>query len=242
MWPVYSKELSGFFATLTGYVAGVVFLVLSGLLMWVLPGAMNVMDTGQASLSTLFSSAPWVFLFLVPAVTMRMFAEEKRAGTLELLLSRPVSLSAVIMGKYLAALTLVLLMLLPTLVFYVFVYLLGAPVGSVDSGAVWGSYVGLLLLAGVYTAIGLFCSTLTANPIVAFVLSAVLGLLLYIGFESVSGLGLFVGREHVVARLGIEEHYRAIRRGVVDSRDLLYFLSLIVFFLFVSRLKLNRGR
>ncbi|PID90861.1 MAG: gliding motility-associated ABC transporter permease subunit GldF [Bacteroidetes bacterium] len=242
MWPIYTKELTGFFATLTGYVAGATFLALTGLLIFVIPGQWNALDTAQANLNTLFNAAPWLFLFLVPAVTMRMFAEERKEGTLELLLSRPVSPLQVLMGKFLAALTLIALMILPTLVYYITVHRFAAPPGNVDSGAAMGSYLGLLLLAAVYTAIGLFASSLTRNPIVAFMLAALLALLAYIGFESVAGLPLFLGHQHQVATLGIEEHYRAIRRGVVDSRDIIYFLSLVALFLYAAILTLKRGK
>lgn len=227
MWAIALKEFRGFFSSLTGYVAGVVFLVLTGLILWVLPGSGNLLDTGQASLSALFNTAPWLFLFLVPAITMRMVAEERRSGTLELLLSRPVDEFQIILAKYIASLALIFVTLLPTLVYFLSAYLLGSPRGSIDSGATWGSYVGLLLLAGTYAAIGLFSSSLTPNSIVAFVLGALFCLGWFIGFENIALLPFFKGHEHTVTALGIQEHYLSIRRGVLDSRDLLYFVSVI---------------
>lgn len=242
MWAIASKEFRGFFSSLTGYVAGITFLLLTGLMIWVLPGAGNVLDSGQASLSQLFSIAPWLFLFLVPAVTMRMLAEERKEGTLELLLTRPVSEWQIILAKYLAALALIIVIMLPTLIYFLSIYLLGEPRGSIDSGATWGSYLGLLLLAAVYAAIGLCTSALTSNPIVAFVLAALLSLVCYIGFESLALLPIFKGNEHAIATLGIEEHYRSIRRGVVDSRDIVYFASLIALALAVAQTALKRKR
>lgn len=242
MWSIALKEFRGFFSNLSGYVAGVTFLALTGIMMWVMPGAGNVLDTGQASLSTLFSMAPWVLLFLVPAVTMRMLAEERKEGTLELLLTKPVSEWEVVLAKYLAAVGLVIAIMLPTLIYFLSVYLLGAPRGSVDSGATWGSYLGLLFLAMVYAAIGICISAFTANSIVAFVVASLLSLLCYIGFESLAMLPIFKGHEYLVATLGIEEHYRSIRRGVVDSRDVLYFASVIAIALTGARTALKRKR
>lgn len=242
MWAVFRKELAGFFSTLTGYVAGLVFLVLTGLLLWVLPGEGNILDTGQAAVTALFQSAPWVFLFLVPAITMRLFAEERREGTLEWLLCKPLRASALVAGKYLAALVLIGLMLLPTLVYVLSVYLLGAPRGSIDMGATWGSYLGLFMLAACYASLGLFASTLTRNAVVAFVLAALLSLLLYQGFASISALPLFKGHEFLVASAGMEEHYLSIRRGVLDSRDLLYFISVMVIALTAATVVLRRKR
>ena len=231
MGAIFLKEVAVFFGTLTGYVVGAVFLLLVGLGMWVLPGGGNVLDTGQATLDPLFQWAPWVFLFLVPGVTMRMLAEERREGTLEQLLGKPVRLIEIATGKFLAAWVLVVLILLPTLVFFWSVYHLGAPRGSVDVGASWGSYLGLLLLGGGYAAIGILCSSLSRNAIFAFVLAAQLSLLPVFGRYS-----------YLVAWLGVEEHYHSISRGVVDSRDLLYFASIIALALAGTVVSLRKRR
>ena len=242
MWSLYRKEVLGFFSTLTGYIAGGVFFVLLGLLMWVLPTQWNVLLNGEASLSTLFVMAPWVFLFLVPAETMRMLSDERRDGTLELLLTRPVSEGTIVVSKFLAAWTLVLLLLLPTLVYYVSIMLLADPAAPLDQGATWGSYLGLVLLGGVYAAFGIWVSALSSNALVSFLLTVLLSLLFYVGFDTLAHLELFASMEYTVAWLGVAEHYRAISRGVVDSRDLVYFLSLIVLLLTLASKTLKRRR
>ncbi len=233
MFTIFRKELTLFFSTLTGYISGGLFLLLTALILWLLPSFGNVFETNLASLAPLFNLSPWLFLILVPAVTMRMFAEERRDGTLELLTSRPVTLWSIVLGKYLASILLVFLMLLPTLVFLLFLYHYLASASSIDWGATIGSYVGLLLLAAVYAAIGLFASTLTSNSVVAFLLGVLICVVVYMGFSELSLL--FSGNEHFAfSWLGIEEHYRSIRRGVLDTRDLLYFATLGFLFLYSS--------
>jgi gliding motility protein gldF len=241
MIAIFRKELTLFFSTLTGYVSGGLFLLLSALFLWLLPGWGNVFETNIASLTPLFVMSPWLFLILVPAVTMRMFAEEQREGTLELLVSRPVSITEIVLGKYLASLVLVLLMLLPTAIFAIILNQYVASASSIDIGAMLGSYLGLLLLAAVYAAIGLFASTLTANSVVAFLLGVLTCVFVYVGFSEIALL--FSGKlQYVLSSLGIEEHYRSIRRGVVDTRDVLYFLSVLFLFLYsaVRILKMRR--
>lgn len=239
MFAIFRKELTLYFSTLTGYISGGLFLLLSALALWVLPGWGNVFETNTASLAPLFSLAPWLFLVLVPAVTMRMFAEERREGTLELLLSRPVSLWGVVLGKYLASVALVVLILLPTLLFPFFLHRYLASVSSMDWGAMWGSYFGLLLLGAVYAAVGLLASTFTSNAVVSFLLAVVGCVLLYVGLGELGRL-FSGGVQYTFTGLGIEEHYRSIRRGVVDSRDLLYFFSVIFLCLYAAVRVLRR--
>jgi ABC-2 type transport system permease protein len=208
--------------------------------MWVFPGEMNILDSGYAGLDTLFFIAPWVFLFLVPAVTMKLFAEEKQNGTLDLLLTRPLYDIQIIIAKYLAGLSLVMLSLIPTLVYYYTVVQLQNTPGSLDTGATWGSYLGLFLLAAIYTAIGLFASSLTKNQVVAFIISLFICFIIYTGFDYLGFL--FSGIEQVVISFGINEHYKSISRGVIDSRDLIYFLSIIMVFVFATRTALQSRR
>ncbi len=229
------KEIDSFFSSLTGYVVIIVFLVLSGLFMWVFPGDLNIPDSGYATLDTLFIIAPWVFLFLVPAVTMRMFAEEKRSGTLELLLVRPLTDLQIVLAKFSAAVVLVIISLVPTLIYFWSVYKLGNPPGNLDTGAIWGSYIGLVFLAGCYAAIGVFASSLTDNQIVAFIVAVLLCFFFFTGFEMISALPLPLRIEELLLYMGINEHYRSVSRGVVDSRDVVYFLALIAFFIFLTR-------
>lgn len=231
------KEVQSFFSSLTGYVAVIVFLLINGLMLWVFPGSMNIMDGGFATLDNFFLLAPWVFLILIPAVTMRTISEERKTGTIELLITRPLSLHQIILAKYLASLVVVILSLIPALVFYLTVYQLGNPPGNIDTGGTWGSFIGLFLLASVYTAIGIFSSSLTDNQIIAFLFSAALCFFFYTGLDLIAQMHLPVIVQGIVQYLAIAEHYRSISRGVIDSRDLVYFLcfaALFILFTFES--------
>lgn len=239
MRSLYLKEITGFFSSITGYIVVVVFLVVNGLFIWVFPGELNVLDAGYASLDTLFIIAPWVFLFLIPAITMRSFAEEKKSGNLDLLMTRPLTEFQIILAKYLAGVTVAVIAILPTLIFYISLVLLGNPAGNIDSGGTFGSYLGLLLLAAIYVSVGIFASSLTDNTIAAFVLSVVLCFFLYEGFNSVGYLSLTGKTGNFIINLGIDAHFKSMQRGVIDSRDLVYFLSVIVLFLLFTKTKLR---
>jgi len=242
MWALFRKEIGGFFSSLTGYLVIVVFLLLNSLFMWIVPGQFNVIENGYATLDTLFAIAPWVFLFLVPAITMRMFSEEKRSGTLDLLYTRPVSELQIILAKFLASWALVLFSLIPTLIYFWSVSRLGSPPGNIDMGGTWGSYIGLLFLGGIYAAIGLFASSLTGNQIVAFILAVFLSFLMYLGFEFLSGVAESGSTVFLISRLGISYHYNSISRGVIDSRDMLYFAGVIFLFVVGTRTVLQSSK
>jgi ABC-2 type transport system permease protein len=242
MWALFKKEINGFFSSLTGYLVITVFLLLISLFMWIVPGQFNVIGNGYATLDSLFALAPWVFLFLVPAITMRMFAEEKRSGTLDLLYTRPVSELQIILAKFLASWALVLFSLLPTLIYFWSVSRLGSPQGNMDMGGTWGSYVGLLFLGGIYAAIGIFASSLTGNQIVAFILAVFLSFLMYLGFEYLSGIAGTGSTAFLVSRLGISYHYNSVSRGVIDSRDMLYFAGVILLFIVGTRTVLQSSK
>lgn len=235
MLTIYIREIRGFFSSLTGLLVLVVFLLLTSLFSWVFSGEMNILENGYATLDTLFALAPWVFLFLVPAISMRMFAEEKRSGTLELLYTRPVREIEIVTAKFLATWTLVILSLLPTLIFYISVYLLGSPPGNLDTGGTWGSYIGLLFLGGIYSAIGVFSSSLTENQIVAFILAVLFSFLFYLGFSFIASVASSGELANMIEKTGIDFHYQSVSRGVIDSRDLVYFLSVIFLFLFLTK-------
>ena len=234
MYSLLKKEITSFFGSLTGYVVVFVFLLATSLFLWVFPGNYNIPEGGYASLDGLFSLAPWVYLFLVPAVTMRMFAEEKRLGTMEVLLTRPLSVFQIVMAKFLAGLLLVSISLLPTLIYFYSVYTLGNPPGCIDTGGTWGAYIGLFFLAAIYVAIGLLASALTDNQIFAFILALFLSFLAYLGFDLVGSMQLPSAIQQLIISFGINEHYASISRGVVDSRDLIYFVSVVFLFLFLT--------
>ncbi|SMO35996.1 protein involved in gliding motility GldF [Saccharicrinis carchari] len=234
MWSLYRKEIASFFSSVTGYLVAGVFLVLTGLFLWVIPGQMNILFGGYASLDSLFYLAPWLYLFLVPAVTMRLFADEKRTGTMELLYTRPLSEWHIVVAKYVAGVTLVVISLLPTLIYFYTVVQLGNPVGNIDFGGTWGSFIGLLFLSGIYVAIGVFCSSLTDNQIVSFIMAVLLSFVFYYGFEALSQMVSGSSQSFIVF-MGIDEHYQSMSRGVLDSRDVLYFLSMIWLFMYLTR-------
>lgn len=234
MFSLFKKEITSFFGSLTGYVVVFVFLLATSLFLWVFPGNYNIPESGYASLDGLFALAPWVYLFLVPAITMRLFAEEKRLGTMEVLLTRPLTVMQIVSAKFLAGLLLVVISLLPTLIYFYSVYALGNPAGNIDTGGTWGAYIGLFFLAAIYVAIGLLASALTDNQIFAFILALFLSFLAYLGFDLVGAMQLPSSVQQLVISFGINEHYNSVSRGVVDSRDLAYFVSVIFLFLFLT--------
>ncbi|MFO7863917.1 MAG: gliding motility-associated ABC transporter permease subunit GldF [Salinivirgaceae bacterium] len=235
MLKLFQKELSSFFTTLTGYVVVIIFLLINSLFMWVFPGNINVLESGYANINALFVMAPWVFLFLVPAVTMRMFSEERKTGTLDLLFTRPISDLQIVVAKFFAGVSIVLIALIPTLIYYFTVWFLGDPVGNIDVGGTWGSYLGLVFLAAIYVSIGLFASSLTGNQIVAFLVAVSISFVFYVGFNSLADINPVSELSFYIANLGIDKHYSSISRGVIDSRDLVYFIAVIAVFLLTTR-------
>jgi ABC-2 type transport system permease protein len=241
MIALLKKEIATYLSSLIGYVVIAVFLLITGLFLWIFQGEFNILDSGFSSIEPLFFISPWVFMFLIPAITMRSFAEEKRSGTIELLFTRPLTDLQIISAKYLAGLLLVIIAILPTLVYYITVYKLGSPVGNIDSGGTWGSYIGLLFLAAGYIAIGIFASSITNNQIVSFLFAAMMCFFMYTGFSSLASFELFGSLDNKIIKLGIQDHYNAMSRGLIDTRDVVYFIALIAIFLILTRTVL-RGR
>ncbi len=239
MWSVCKKELGQFFSNLTGYIAILVFLVVNGLVLFVFRD--NIFDYGYATLDRYFELAPWVLLLLIPAITMRSFAEEFRTGTYEILQTRPLSRTQIVAGKYLGSFIVVLIALLPSILYYFSIQSLSAGVG-IDKGATIGAYIGLFFLAAVFTAIGICASSFTSNSVVAFILALLACALLYYGFNALSGLtGEAGGLDYYTEMLGIDFHYRSISRGVIDSRDIVYFLTVWLFFLYLTHRNLEKN-
>jgi len=235
MYTLIKKEIRSFLGSLIGYIVIAVFLITIGLFMWVFPGETNVLDNGYANIDTLFYIAPWVFMFLIPAITMRLFAEETRTGTIELLLTKPLTDFEIVFSKFIAGFILVLFSLLPTLVYFYSIYNLGETIGNMDVGGTWGSYFGLMFLGGVFVAIGVFASAITNNQIISFIVAVFLSFFCYVGFESISSLELFGDIDNIIIKLGINDHYVSMSRGVIDTRDMLYFLSSISLFLLLTK-------
>lgn len=242
MTAFFRKEITAFFTSPIGYLVIGLFLVAVGLFLWVFEGPYNIPNSGFASLAPFFELAPWIFTFLIPSITMRSISDEEKAGTLELLLTKPITSWQLVLGKYLGVVALILMTLVPTLIYVWAVYNLGNPLGNLDIGATIGSYVGLILLASTFAAIGLFTSSLSGNQIVAFISGVGLVFLFYYGFEGLAQYNALGKLDQYIEQIGIKTHYKSISRGVLDTRDLIYFISLILFFLYLTTQRLIKNR
>ena len=235
---VLSKEFNSFLNSLIAYIVIGVFLTAIGLMMWVFPET-SVLDYGYADMETLFSLGPYVFIFLIPAITMRSFAEESKGGTLELLQTKPLTDWDILLGKFLACFFLFLLSIIPTFIYYLSVYALGNPVGNIDTPGVMGSYTGLVLLGAVFCAIGVFASSVTRNQIVSFIVGAFVCFFMFAGFESISLVNVWSEHTLFIRELGLLYHYEALSKGLIDSRNLVYFGSVIAIMLLITRIILG---
>lgn len=238
MIQILIKEINVFLNSLIAYIIISVFLTGIGLLMWVFPET-SVLNYGFADMSSFFSLSPYIFMFLIPAITMRMFSEEKRGGTMELLLTKPIRDIDIIFGKYLAGVFLVAFSILPTLLYYFTISHLGNPVGNIDTAGVIGSYFGLFLLGAVFTSIGIFSSSFTENQVIAFVIAVFLCFFLYFGFNAISTIGAFGSATDLIDQIGIMYHYNSMSKGLIDTRDLIYFLSVISAMILLTNLILR---
>lgn len=239
MIAIFRKELNVFFSSLIGYIAITIFLVANGLFAWVFPDT-NILDDGYATLDSFFNFAPWILMFLIPAITMRSFAEEKNSGTLEFITTRPITDMQIIFGKYFAALVLVAFAILPTVLYYFTVSALASPAGNVDTGGIIGSYIGLLLLGATFVAISLFTSCITNNQIVAFIAGMFACFFFYLAFDSLSLIPYFVGTiDKYFNAISINQHYQNISKGYIDLRDVIYFCSMVSIFILMTKTALG---
>lgn len=239
MFSILKKELNSFFSNAIGFIVIIVFITLNGLFLWVIPGQYNILQTGYANVDGLFYITPWLFLFLCPAITMRLIAEEKQMGTWELLITKPLSSWSIILGKFLAGWILVLIALAPTIIYYFSVWYISEPLGNIDSGAFWGSFIGLVLLSGVFVAIGTFSSTLSNNQIVSFVVAVLLSFFMFYGFELASSFFANANISHAIEQIGINSHYKAMSRGVIDSKDIGFFSLISFIFIYFTRINIK---
>lgn len=236
MFAILKKEFNSFFASPIAYLVIGIFLLVNGLFLFVFKDDFNILNAGFADLNSFFYLAPWFFLFLIPGITMKSFADEFSTGTIELLKTKPISNWQIVLGKFLGSLLLVKIALLPTLIYVYTIYDLGNPKGNLDIGSIIGSYIGLFLLASTYTSIGLFTSTISKNQIVAFILSFFITFIFFYGFEAIS---LSFDNNFIIKKIGINEHFKSLSRGVIDTRDLVYFFSVTIFFLFITKIRLE---
>lgn len=239
MRSIFIKELNSFFSSVVGYVAVLVFLVACGLFLWIYEDS-SILAYGYAGMDRFFETAPWLLALLIPAITMRSFADEFKGGTIEWLSTKPLRDIDIVLGKYLASMVLVAFALLPTLLYVYTIHNLAAIENNVDFGAIIGSYIGLLFLAGGFTAIGIFCSSLTNNQVVGFLVALFGCYLLYYGFDSLASIPAFAeGIDYYLSMIGMAFHYKSISRGLIDTRDVVYFLSVISLFIALTRFSLN---
>lgn len=232
MFTIVKKEFNSFFFSPIAYLVMGVFLLINGLFLWVFNDDFNILNAGFADLNSFFYLAPWVLLFLIPAITMKTFADEFQSGTIEILITKPISTWSIVLGKFLAVLLLVIMAMIPTLVYVYSIYQLGNPIGSIDFGSTIASYIGLLFLASSYASIGIYTSTLSKNQIIAFLLGLLLTFFLYYGFDAISNL---FENSYTIKLFGMSEHFKSMSRGVIDTRDIFYFISVTVFFLFITK-------
>ena len=243
MFSLLRKEINSFLGSVIGYVVIVVFLAITGLFAWILPDTdFNIISSGYASLDAMFILAPWVFMFLIPAITMRSFAEENKTGTSELLLTKPFTDFQIVAAKYLAGIMLVLFALIPTLIYYGVVNYLASPVGNLDHGGIRGSYIGLFLLGSAYVSIGIFSSCISNNQIISFIIAILITFVFHVGFDFLSNISYNEGLNYILSQIGINAHYSSLSRGVIDTRDVVYFISLTFLFLSSARFILEKRK
>ena len=237
MKSIILREIKSFFGSPIGYLVIAIFLILNGLFLWVFEGEYNILNSGFADLSPFFTLSPWILIFLIPAVTMRSFSDEKKQGTIELLLTKPISVWQIVNGKFFGAFLLIVIALIPTFIYVYVISTLSLTTGNIDLGSTMGSYFGLLFLIAAYTTIGIFTSTLSENQIVAFLLAVLLCFIFYFGFEGISTL--VKSQSETIAAFGMQDHYKSMSRGVLDTRDIIYFISISIAFLSCTVYKLN---
>ena len=237
MKSILLREIKSFFGSPIGYLVIAIFLLLNGLFLWVFEGEYNILNSGFADLSPFFTISPWILIFLIPAVTMRSFSDEKKQGTIELLMTKPISVWEIVGGKFFGALLLIVIAIVPTFIYVYVIHGLGMPVGNIDMGSTMGSYFGLLFLIAGYTSIGIFTSTLSENQIVAFIVSVFLCFILYFGFQGIASQFKTFG--DLIAFFGMDFHFKSMSRGVIDTRDVMYFISITILFLSLTVYKLK---
>lgn len=242
MKAIFVKELNSFFSSPIGYLVIAIYLIINGLFLWVFEGDFNILHAGFADLNSYFFLAPWIFIFLVPAITMRSFSDEYNTGTIEILRTKPFTTWQIVLGKYLGSLALVLLAIIPTLIYAYSIYQLGNPKGNLNFGSTFGSFIGLTFLSSSYVAIGIFASTISKNQIVSFLIAICITFFLFYGFEAIATLNVLGSFNYTIQQFGMLEHFNSIGKGVLDSRDLVYFTSITFLFLYITKFRIQYAK
>ena len=242
MSALFRKEISQFFGSLTGLLTIVIFLLVNALFLWIFSGDFNLLDFGFANMDSFFMLSPIIFLIFIPAICMRLFSEEFRSGTMENLLTKPIALWNVVFSKFLAANVLVLIAIFPTLIYFFSIYFLGETIGNLDIGGIIGSYLGLFMLSSAFIGIGIFASSISPNQVVAFLIAIVCNAMIYYGFDVLSSVSILQNWDLYISNLGIASHFSRMSKGVIDSRDILYFLSVCFLFLMLSKTTIQLKR
>lgn len=242
MRAIFLREINSFFSSMIGFLAMGFFILITGLVLWFFP-EYSILNYGYATMEGFFGLGPVLLLIIIPAITMRLFSEEKQLGTIEWLYTKPLKDYEIVLGKFLGSYAIILISLIPTLIYYFSIIMLGYPVGNIDHGGVIGSYFGLILLSGAFCSIGIYCSSLTANQIVAFILAVVFCAFCYWGIDLLAQFPFLEGKgDHILRNIGIGYHYDSISRGVLDTRDLIYFISITFFFLYLTYIQLEKRK
>ncbi len=237
MKAVLLKEFKTFFGSPIGYLVIGVFLLMNSLFLFVFEGDYNILNSGFADMGPFFTIAPWILIFLIPAVTMRSISEERRQGTLELLLTKPLTNWEIVLGKFFGAVLLIVIAIIPTIIYVLTISHYAMPAGNIDLGSIVGSYIGLLFLVFAYAAIGIFSSSISENQIVAFIIAVILCFTMYFGF---SGISTYAGNsEDLISSIGMDYHFKSMARGVIDTRDIIYFLTVSTLFLTATTFRLK---
>lgn len=242
MTSIFKKEISSFFSSIMGYLVIAIYLIINGLFLWVFQNNFNILHTGFADLNNYFFLAPWVLMFLIPAITMKSIAEEVNSGTIEILKTKPITIWQIVLGKYFGALLLVILAIVPTFIYAYSVYKLGEPAGNLDLSSTIGSFFGLLFLVSAYTSIGIFASSITKNQIVAFLTALFLCFIFYFGLEALTNYNIIGNLDYYLQQISFAQHYQAISKGVIDTRDVIYFISVTFLFLAVSKISIENEK
>ena len=242
MTAIFKKELWSYFGNWSAWLIIGAFCLIGTLFLFFFENDSNIFDIGTASLQSYFVLVPWLLMFIIPAISMKTLAEEQQSGTLNWLFSQPVTISEIILGKFLAVWFVGVLCLLPSLTYLYTVYTLGVPAGNIDLGATFGSYFGLIILTAAFSAVGILASSLSQNQIMAYLLGVFMCFIFYFGIEQLASYKLLSGADYILSNIGFYQHFLAFTRGLIDTRDIFYFLLVTVLCLFLAKIFVEKKK